>query len=187
MAKKKQPVSGVDLTNLSLEQLKLLQGEIFQKTEKLLEDQHENSLAEAKQSGRFQELKDQAKALRKELRLLAKGGQFELVLPIRFSFKGEINDSNPFDPTQYDDAYGTLDIGDFVNFEFKAKLDTSKLNKSQSALLNDVVNDYAQDACEDIWHLVPENMLVLMNDWQKRFDTFIKEFKAEGFKPEDFQ
>jgi hypothetical protein len=173
--------SGVNLDGLTLEQLQLLQGEIFQKTEKVMDADKENRLADAKASGKLQEMRAAAKEFHKEVKAMARGGQFTLTLPITFSFKGQVNeDLNPF-------GTNGVNLHDIMDFEFNGKLDASGLNKKQKAILSTVVEEYARDACEDIWDIVPEDILKRLDDFEERFNTFLVEADELGLEAKDLQ
>lgn len=195
MAKKKEAValqSGVNLDGLSLEQLQALQCEIIRKTETVLGDKRQSDLSELKQAGRLQEFKATAKEFQKEMNRLAKGGQFEIVLPIRFSMKGHpcINVANQL--AQVFDGgyiYEEFDFNDFIEFEFTAKLaaNASEMNvtKNQHEILSETVRSYADDACEDILELMPSTMKAEIDGFMKRFNSFQAEVGKFGLTTKD--
>lgn len=169
--KQEVKTSGVNIEGLTLEQLQLLQGEIFKKTEHMLDADQEKRKAEIKDSGKLQELRAAAKEFRKQVKAFAKGGQFNIVLPITFFFKGEVNEN--FDPFESEN----VDLSEFMDFQFKAKLDAANLNKKQKAILTEVVDDYAQNACSDIWDIVPPEITDQFDAFEKQFTAFLKEAK----------
>lgn len=177
--KQEVKTSGVNLEGLTLEQLQLLQGEIFQKTEKMLDSDKEKKLEELKNSGKLQELRASAKEFRKQVKAFAKGGQFNLVLPITFVLKGQVDEEfNPFD-------YETVSLEDFLTFNFTVKLDGANLTKRQKAVLASVVEDYVENACSDIWDIVPDELTAPIEAFEKQFNAFLKnakEAKALGLE-----
>lgn len=187
MAKKKEAVavqSGVNLDGLSLEQLQALQSEIIRKTETVLEDKRQSGLAELKQAGRLQEFKAAAKEFQKEMKRLAKGGQFEIVLPIRFSMEGEL-----YDELSRWLQYDNPDLSDFISFNFTAKLAANaqamNVTKNQHEILNETVRSYAEDACDDIFELMPATMKAEIDGFMKRFNSFQVEVKKFGLTAKD--
>lgn len=186
MAKKKEAVktSGVNLDGLSLEQLQALQSEIIRKTEAVLEDKRQGGLLELKQAGRLQEFKAAAKEFQKEMKRLAKGGQFEITLPIRFSMKGEL-----YDELSRWLQYDNPDLSDFISFSFTAKLAGNAqalgLTKNQHEILDQTVGAYVDDACDDIFELIPQNMRAEVDTFMKRFNAFQTEVKKFGLTGKD--
>lgn len=189
MAKKKEvkkevKTSGVNLDGLSLEQLQALQSEIIRKTETVLEDKRQGGLLELKQAGRLQEFKAAAKEFQKEMKRFAKGGQFEIVLPIRFSMEGEV-----YDELARWLQYDTPDLSDFISFNFTAKLAANaqamNVTKNQHEILSETVRGYAEDACDDIFELLPATMKAEIEGFMKRFNAFQSEVKKFGLTGKD--
>lgn len=181
---KKVKASGVNLDGLNLEQLQLLQSEIMNQTQVVLENKRQSGLSELKQSGRLQEFKAAAKQFQKEAKLLAKGGQFEITLPIRFTMKGEL-----YDELSRWLQYENAQLSDFISFVFSAKLAGNAqalgLTKNQHEILNDTVSAYAEDACEDIFELMPQNMRAEVDAFMERFNAFQAEVKKFGLTGKD--
>lgn len=181
---KKVKTSGVNLDGLNLEQLQLLQSEIMNQTQVVLENKRQSGLSELKQSGRLQEFKAAAKQFQKEAKLLAKGGQFEITLPIRFTMKGEL-----YDELSRWLQYENAQLSDFISFNFSAKLAGNAqalgLTKNQHEILDDTVRVYAEDACDDILELMPQNMRAEIDAFMERFNAFQAEVKKFGLTGED--
>ena len=185
MAKKKEvKTSGVNLEGLNLEQLQTLQGEIIGRREVILENKRQADLSELKQAGRLQEFKVLAKEFQKEIKRLTKGSQFEIVLPIRFTMKGEPY-SEFVDWLEWEDTQLT----DFVSFSFSAKLagnaQALNLTKNQHEILDQLVKVYVEDACDDILELTPQNIRDELNDFMTRFIAFKAELRKFSLTGKD--
>ena len=183
--------SGVNLDGLNLEQLQILQTEIIRQTEVVLENKRQSVLSELNQSGRLQEFKAAAKQFQKEMKLLAHANlQFEITLPILFSMKGELYDELP--PTRPPRPSRWLQsdlLSDFIKFTFSAKLAGNAqalgLTKNQYEILDQTVGAYAEDACDDIFELIPQNMRAEIDSFMKRFNAFQAEVKKFGLTGKD--
>ena len=177
MAKKEvKPVaSGVDLSNLSLAQLQALAVEAKCKAD-------EFAIKALKASGELDALKKEWAALGKEGKKLTRPAKFDLVLPVRFTMETDAPDCE----------YAFSDNGDVVeadlfNHTFSATLlkEGGNLNKQQRDALENTVNDYAQNACDDIFDVLPEGLMAHYVAFAEKVNAFVKKAKTLSVNLED--
>lgn len=182
MAKKVKPVSsGVDLTGLTAAQLKALVVEAKAKAAEQSEKETKAAVKALKASGELDLFKKEFLALGAEGKKLTRKSSFELVLPVRFTM-------TPGGPNLGIDGYSNifaydepLTEEDLFFYDFSAKLTKDhNLTKKQAAALNVVIGDYVKNACDDIFDVVPEELMAHYSAYAKKVSAFIQKAKEAG-------
>lgn len=184
MAKKevKSEASGVDLSNLTLAQLQALAVEANCRAEEFAEKEGKAAVKALKASGELDALKKEFAALGKEGKKLARSAKFDLVLPVRFTMQTE--------GPSVEDAFNygaVLNEGDLFNHSFSAVLlkEGGNLNKQQRDALQATVEDYAANACEDIYDVLPEGLMAHYEGFAEKMNVFVKKAKSLSVSLED--
>ena len=185
---KKHTASGIDLSGLSFEQLNALISEAREnvikiaeaKSREQAEKENKSIVKELKDSGEFAVLKEEFAALKEECEKLDDDFTFDVVVPIRFTmYSGSpIICDEGFDPVNCN----SLELFDW---QFTAELSmchelAKMLNKKQVHVLNRIVKRYAEDACDEIFDIVPEEIINQHHDFGKRVTEFFQRIKAFG-------
>lgn len=198
MAKTKPVASGVDLAGLSTAQLEALVIEAKAKAIEQKEKDNKETVKALKESGELGSYKKEFIALGKEGKKLSRKATFDLVLPIRFTIhsegpylREEEIHSGIFSLGGYHNL-GDNDVteSDLFSHSFEAKLMRnhelySKLTSDQVSAINSAIADYAENACEEIFNIIPEEIMDHYDNYAKKVTTFIKKMEAVGLTPED--
>lgn len=182
MAKKEvKPVaSGVDLSGLSCAQLKALSVEASVRASDLAEKEGKAAIKALKASGELDALKKEWAALGKEGKQLARPAKFDIVVPVRFTMQTEGPDA--------DAAFsGYDDESEFFNHTFTATIlkEGGNLTKKQRDALENTVKDYAENACGDIYDVLPDGLMAHYDDYTKKVVAFVQKAKALSVSLED--
>lgn len=187
MSKKpvKAQTSGIDLSQLNADQLQALEIEVSVKRREQRDAEEKAAIKKLEDSGKLAEYKKQYAQFVKECGKLAAGGKFDILLPIRFTMSVDASLEDHF-------SYGSYDQTSPFTFSFNAALFNASiagvtLTKKQREILNPVVNEYAEEACEDILTLVPAELMEKFNDFRKKFNDFTEEMTNIGVSLEDLQ
>lgn len=185
MSKKKivaKPSSGVDLSNLTDAQLELLITEVAERKTEVYETSKVAARKVLEDSGELKTLKATWSQFVKEGKRLAKSVSFDIILPIRFT----VNSDGPHlsEAFYYEDA-GVDDL--FPQTVTGKVIKDGTLNKKQFDLLNDAVEQYAADACNEILELSPADVSVRFDQFVKDVNTFVSTVTKQGLSIEDFQ
>jgi len=187
MAKTKPVASGVDLTGLSTAQLEALIIEAKAKSIEQSEKATKEAVEALKASGELDSFKKEFLSLGKEGKKLTRKVTFDLLLPIRFT----MNSVGPYSTTPSDGpnifAYDVeLTEGDLFDHTFEAKLTKDhNLTKNQASALNAIIADYVENACEDIYDIIPEELMEHYNAYAEKVTAFIQKAKAASLSLED--
>lgn len=188
MAAKLKPVaSGIDLTGLTAAQLDALVYEARAKSMEQSDKERKASVKALKASGELDAFKKEFLALGKEGKKLTCKATFELVLPIKFTVTTDgprlSEDGNFTSLFNYD---GEITEGDLFDHSFTAKLlKDNNLTKKQAAALNAVVADYAENACNAIYEVVPDEFITRYDEFAAKVDAFVRKAKSVGLSLED--
>jgi len=187
MAKTKPVASGVDLTGLSTAQLEALVVEARTRAIEQGEKETKAAVKALKASGELDSFKKEFLALGKEGKKLARKSTFELVLPIRFTINTEGPNLGQDDTYTNIFAYdGEVTEDDLFSHRFEAKLmKDHNLTKSQVATLNGVIADYAENACDDIFDVIPEELMAHYDAFAVKVTAFIQKARAAGLSLKD--
>jgi len=187
MAKTKPVVSGVDLTGLSTAQLEALVVEARARAIEQGEKDTKAAVKALKASGELDSYKKEFLALGKEGKKLARKATFELVLPIRFTINTEGPNLGQDDGYTNIFAYdGEVTEDDLFIHRFEAKLTKDhNLTKNQVAAINEVIADYAENACDDIFDVIPEELMAHYNAFAEKVTAFVQKARASGLSLKD--
>jgi hypothetical protein len=187
MAKTKPVASGVDLTGLSTAQLKALVVEARTRVIEQGEKDTKAAVKALKASGELDSFKKEFMALGKEGKKLSRKATFDLVLPIRFTINSKGPNLGQDDGRSNIFSYdGEVTEGDLFNHSFEAKLTKDhNLNKNQVATLNTVISYYAENACEEIFDVVPEELMAHYDAYAEKVTAFIRKSQAAGLTLKD--
>jgi len=182
MAKKEvKPVaSGVNLDGLSCAQLKALSVEASVKASDLAEKEGKAAVKALKASGELDALKKEWAALVKDGKKLARPAKFDIMVPVRFTMQTD----EPAPAYAFD---GYDEESEFFNHGFTATIikEGCPLTKKQRDALENTVADYAANACEDIFDLLPEGLMAHYDAWTKKVVAFAKKAKEQSVSIED--
>ena len=185
MAKKVKPVSsGIDLSNLSLAELKALAIEANVKATELSEKERLQSLDVLQKSGELKSLKKGWASLGKEGISLTKKLTFNVTLPIQFTI-------SPDGPYNMDDgywSYGAFDEGDLFDYNFTGKLmkDHGLTNK-QAAVFNSAIKEVAENAFDEIQDIVPEEIWNRYKEYAAKVNAFVQKANEAGLNLKDLE
>ena len=178
--------SGVDLTGLSTAQLEALVVEARARAIEQGEKDTKAAVKALKASGELDSFKKEFMALGKEGKKLSRKSTFDLVLPIRFTINSEGPNLGQDDGYSNILSYDEVTEDDLFNHSFEAKLTKDhNLNKNQVATLNTVISDYAENACEDIFDVVPEELMAHYDAYAEKVTAFIRKAQAAGVTLKD--
>lgn len=182
MAKKEvKPVaSGIDLSGLTCAQLKALSVEASVKANEYAEKEGKAAIKALKASGELDAFKKEWAALLKEGKNLGKPIKFDIVLPVRFTMTTE-------GPNAPDAFNGYTDESDLFSHNFSATIlkEGGNLTNKQRKALEATVEDYAANACEDIYDLLPEGLIAQYEAWAEKAAAFVKKAQAASIGIED--
>jgi hypothetical protein len=182
MAKKEvKPVaSGVDLSGLSCAQLKALSVEATVRANEIAEKEGKAAIKALKASGELDAFKKEWAAIIKEGKALARPAKFDLVLPIRFTMTTDGPDTEEV-------FNGYEDEADFFSHSFSATIlkEGGNLTNKQRKALEYTVDDYATNACEDIYDVLPEGLMAHYLKWTEKAAAFVKKAKEASVGLED--
>ena len=183
MAKKEvKPVaSGVDLSELTLAQLQALAVEAFVRADEFADKEGKAAVKALKASGELDALKKEFAALAKEGKKLARPAKFDLVLAVQFTM--ETDGPNVQDAFHYTDPSES----DLFNHSFTAKLlkDGGNLTKKQREALDNTVADYAANACDDIYDVLPEGLIAHYEAFTEKVNAFVTKARSLSVSLED--
>lgn len=184
MAKKevKSVASGVDLSNLSLAQLQALAVEASVKVAEYAEKEGKAAVKALKASGELDALKKEFAALGKEGKKLTRPAKFDLVLPVRFTMETEGPDC--------ESAFnygGEVAEDDLFTHHFTATLlkEGGNLSKTQRDALENTVKDYAENACNEIYDVLPEGLMAHYEAFAEKVNAFVTKAKSLSVSAED--
>jgi hypothetical protein len=182
MAKKTKPVSsGIDLTGLTTAQLQALAVEAKTKAAEQSEKETKAAVKALKASGELDSFKKEFLALGAEGKKLTRKSSFELVLPVRFTMTPGGPNLGIDDYTNIFDYDEDLSEDDLFFYSFTAKLSKDhNLTKKQAAALNGVIEDYAKNACDDIFDVIPEELMTHYIAYAKKVSAFVQKAKEAG-------
>jgi hypothetical protein len=184
MANIKPVSSGIDLSNLSTAQLEALAVEAKAKALELSAKEKEIAVAALKKTDDFINKKKEWLALNKHAKKLANAKTFDIVLPIRFTMTTELYQLCEIFKCASED----LVEEDIFHHEFFAKLTKDhNLNKAQTKILNQVLEDYTTNACEDIHELVPQEIANLYAEFSSKLKDFVLQAIKSGLTAEDLE
>lgn len=158
------PNHKVDLEKLSSSQLEQLLTDASAAIQERKAAGRADSLKKLKESGELQALKTAKKNILGKIKELGKAKfTFEVTVPIVFTLESELEDS---DLRYYSGFYHTM----------KGALSkNNNLTARQAKLLKGVVEEYAENACEDILQLAPDDVLSRFDDLEKEIAALQKQ------------
>ena len=186
MAQQPKPVaSGVDLSNLSSAQLHALSVEAKARAIELGEKEGKAALKALKTSGEHDAIKKEFAAIGKDAKKLTRKASFDLVLPIRFTMEATTTELGEYDFKNSE----KITEGDLFDYSFKAALlkDAPGITKKQREVLNNTIADYVENACDDIYELVPDELMQHFGAHAEKVDTFVKKVRGLGLSHEDLK
>lgn len=184
MAKKKSLSSpGIDLSGLTAAQLEALAVEAKAKAIELGEKEAKVNLKAMKENGELTALQKEWAALGREGKKLSRPAKFEIVIPVRFT----MNTEGPYEGEDLDN-YISIGESDLFTHTFTATLlKDNNLTKEQRKVLVNVVDDYASNACDEIFDLVPKELMSHYDAFAEKVSTFVKKVVDKGLTLEDLK
>jgi hypothetical protein len=177
----------INLADLSPEQIETLVADLDEIRHKVRANKQKAVVKALKDSGKFATLKEKWDALKKEvMEHTASEAKVTLMLPVTFSLSyGKTNHGEIGDAV---DAGGIVQIDDFSEWQVKGTLEKHEsLNKSQHKLLSRAVEEYVDNACDDVYEMMPQKHQDKHDNLEKRLTDFAKEMKKLGIKTKDLK
>lgn len=165
----------VDLSQLSQSQLEELIVDAHAATKARAEEKSKQSLKKLKDSGELKVMKDELKSIKADAKELSKAISFELTVPISFTLKSDFDASEiEFDP---DYIFSHTMAGTIPK--------DNKLTPAQLKILKPAVEEYVENACSDIFDIMPKEFSDKFSDLKKRCVSLHKQAKKNGFGIQD--
>jgi len=138
-----------------------------------------NTIKKLKASGKLKEFKDELKGIKVDAKALAAKKTYDVTIPVTFTVSGQLYEEFFDEITEYGHAYWS----DMLYLGVKGKLGEG-FNKAQTKLLQGVLDEILQDACEDFMLLFPD-LLAQREALEKRAAKFVAELTKHDIGVED--
>jgi hypothetical protein len=185
--------SGVDISDLSQEQLNVLANEVKIKSLEFEETAKKARLEKLEESGDLPSLREEFENLKKEFKELNSQVTFTLMVPIRFTLEtNSIHDDliTNLDENGFDDinAQAFLEAFDVFSHSITAEVTKgSPLSKTQRNALNYTLCECIEDSSlNDILDIVPTEIKKNFSDFAKTLNKFFKKARKVGANFSDF-